>query len=594
MKFLPRIRQVLGRYKDASLVKKMLFGYLILILIPCLLFIVALSRQYLTQQCDRFLADEQRAMQQEHGNFMNRISQIEGYHVLFQNEKTVLQYLGGQYQNAAEELFYYTADIKPVFSYLLSSDTNVAQASVYTLRKPHVSLPVHLLYRPETAAILPAMPTYGLWDTAYDEAAGLTMTFRVPIFTSDFYKRIGYVELSLTPNVVPSYLYAPNSIGHRFIQIDDAWYLITSSSLVPVEASGEAADLLATFLSAPEQLRDSNSFRYQRLLANRIQFSNLNAEVVSLTAQNRLPGLGAFRTQLLLLITLFLLLSLLYFLVISSFTTRLRKFSHYIAKTDYNFLAAYEVPTARDEVGQVITAYNQMVTRIRDLLSDLNIAELKKNEANYFALQAQMQPHFLYNTLETARMMAESNNDEEVADFLVNIGTVIRYSFTSVERDVTLQTELDIVGKYLAIYKTSLGPALAYRITAEEDFSAVRCPPFLLQPLVENSIKHGTRPGRAPLHIHINARWVKGQLALTVSDDGQGIDEKALTIIHQVLAGNADPADIPQRGSGLGLRSIITRLASFYGSAACFRVESTPNHGTTCCITIPQEEESLL
>lgn len=536
-------RHFSGIYKNMSLVKKMLLGYFVLILLPYVLFLFTLTDSYLTGQYDRFLADEQRSMQQQHATFMNRISQTQGYYTLFQSEKSILNYLTGAYRTESDELFYYNSDIRPLFAYLFSSDSDIQQITVYSSRKPLVALPTHVLYNEDVTKTVNALPVSGIWQFTESDSGACELIYQVPIFTADFYKRIGYLEIKLNSEVIAEFFHASNINSNRYLNFQGTWYSISENSILPLAESTEDR-YLAQYLEIIGENPDFNSFRQQRTLFNRIHISSMDVQILSVTPGNALGGLGEFWGQLLLMAVLFLLLSFLYYVVISSFTRKLRLFSRYISKTDYHFLEEYETVPSKDEIGQVITSYNKMIRRIRDLVTDLNISEMKKNEANYFALQAQMQPHFLYNSLETSRMMAESNDDEDVADFLYNLGTVIRYSFAAATTEVPLQRELDIVTKYLEIYKASFGDSLNYTIKTKGDFSTVFCPAFLVQPLVENSIKHGIHCDHRMLSIVLSAEKQEGETVIFVRDNGRGIDETLLRTIRQVLAGKRDPSAI--------------------------------------------------
>ena len=164
-----------------------------------------------------------------------------------------------------------------------------------------------------------------------------------------------------------------------------------------------------------------------------------------------------------------------------------------------------------------------MIIRIRDLISDLNIAELKKKEADFYALQAQIKPHFIYNALETVRMTAEINDDEEVADLTYSLGCFIRYNLTTGSEDSTLDKEFENAENYLQIYKVSLGSRLDYSLDYNQSISEIRCPAFILQPLVENCIHHGLSDAKTSIKIDIYTNETPDEMCVTIADNGTGI-----------------------------------------------------------------------
>ncbi len=580
-------------YRSRNLFQKMFFGYLILILIPFTIFIIYLILNYQQQKFSKYLDDEQRLMQQEDTNFFKRLSQIEGYQFLFHNNKALINYLNGTYLTVSEELFYYTSEIRPLFSYITASDRYISDIMVYSKYKPLVPLPSQLLYREDASNTLETLQLKGEWSSP-EVDGNISLIFEVPIYKEDHFKRIGYIHIRLGSNIFTDYFQPDQNSQIRYLKSGNNWFMLEDKKVVKITNPNKDS-LLAHYLRVERDYENVSSFRDGGLLVNKQKIDQTDCLLVYITPQASLSGLSEFKTPILVMTALFLLLSYLYYLIISSFTYRLKRFSKYIAKTDHNFLKEYKDEISSDEIGQVINFYNTMVRKISNLITDLHISEMKKSEANYFALQAQMHPHFLYNSLETARMMAEAGNDEPVSNFLYNLGGVIRYSFSSAStKIVNIHLEIETVIKYLELYKASSNEQIDYCVTTQGDLSLINCPPFILQPLVENSIKHGVGANSAKIFIKVLASTDGKQTVITVTDNGIGIAPDTLETINLVLKGEIEPDIIQKTGSGcLGLRSIIKRIQDFYSDRALFTLESIQGSGTEIRIMITEKGDKF-
>ncbi len=573
-------------YRSRNLFQKMFFGYFILILIPFTVFIIFLMTNYQQQKFIKYLADEQRVMQQENTNFLKRLSQVEGYQFLFHNNKPLMNYLNGTYSTVSDEIFYFTSEIRPLFSFITASDRYISDILVYSKYKPLVPLPSQLLYQEDAALTIEILPLKGEW-TSPETDDNISLIFRVPIYNADHFKRIGSMQIRLEGSIFADYFLPAQNNRIRYLCSGSNWYILEDKKVIKI-TDPEKDTLLNHYLKIDKDHDTSGSYRYGGLLVNKQSIDQTECLLVYITPQTSLSGLSEFQTPLLIMTALFLLLSCLYYFIISSFTYRLKRFAKYISRTNYNFLKEYTDEISNDEIGQVINFYNSMVRKISNLISDLHISEIKKSEANYYALQAQMQPHFLYNSLETARMMAEAANDEPVSNFLFNLGGVIRYSFSSASaKNVNLYLELQTVKKYLELYKASSTGQIDYCVTTEGDLSAIDCPPFILQPLVENSIKHGVGKNSAKLFIDVTVKTDGIHTVITVSDNGIGIPSDTLETIKSVLKGEVEPDIIQKTGSGcLGLRSIIKRIRDFYSDRALLTLDSIQGSGTSIQIKI--------
>ncbi|MFD0670782.1 sensor histidine kinase [Cohnella sp. GCM10027633] len=243
----------------------------------------------------------------------------------------------------------------------------------------------------------------------------------------------------------------------------------------------------------------------------------------------------------------------------------------------------------RDEIGVVGSAFNRMVTRVRSLIDDVYKAGQRKNEAELEALQNQINPHFIYNTLESIRMTAVINDDTEVSDMTQLLGKLLRYGIGSGTETVPLSKELEHLEIYLQLLNYRYG-SNRFALSLEADRMDMQSPvmKLLFQPIVENAVYHGMDESKPNMTIRLRCEEAGPDRLYTISDDGVGMDEATLRRLRAAL-------DDPERktsegGRGIGMRNVHERLKLRFGENYGITVESAPGVGTDVTVRIPIEQ----
>ncbi|MCC3372130.1 sensor histidine kinase [Cohnella sp. REN36] len=242
----------------------------------------------------------------------------------------------------------------------------------------------------------------------------------------------------------------------------------------------------------------------------------------------------------------------------------------------------------RDEVGMLGRHFNIMVTRVRDLLEEVKLTQTRKKEAEYAALQSQINPHFIYNTLEMIRMRAELNDDEEVAEMTFTLGKLLRYGVNHEEQLATVGQELDHLNNYLALQNMRFSNRYRLVVDIPERDRALGCVKLMFQPIVENAIHHGFKHKLEGGTLRIDVRHEGMDVVFTVADDGAGMDEERLKALREHVAGHRALA---APGRGIGLRNVHERIKLQYGEAYGLHIESRAGEGTVVSIRLPAIRE---
>lgn len=239
-----------------------------------------------------------------------------------------------------------------------------------------------------------------------------------------------------------------------------------------------------------------------------------------------------------------------------------------------------------DEIGQLGAGYNIMVGRVRELVDDMYAAQLKQKDAELKVLQSQINPHFLYNTLNTIAWTAEKNGDKVVGEMIYALSAIFTISLSQGRDTITLQDEFKLVEHYLFLQQMRFKDRLSYELELDPALADYPIPKLLLQPLVENSVVHGIEPLTDDLgYVHVHASADDSSLRIEITDNGVGIEKNKLDDMAIGLrTGGLTPA---RNGDSFALYNIGERIRMFYGDGALIDIHSEPGFGTRIILTLP-------
>lgn len=237
--------------------------------------------------------------------------------------------------------------------------------------------------------------------------------------------------------------------------------------------------------------------------------------------------------------------------------------------------------STEDEIGQLGHGYNVMVQRIEELINDVYNTKLKQKEAELKALQEQINPHFLYNTLDMIFWSARKQGDNDLSEMVYSLSRMFRLRLNNGHDRITLEQELELVSHYLHLQRYRFKDRFVFEINAFPGLKQQLIPKLLIQPLVENAVVHGIEPLNGGGLIQVTCETELSFLRIQVTDNGAGISEQRLL---QLIGGS------PTESPGYALRNIQERLALAYGGEASLHIESTEGRGTTVTLRIPRTE----
>lgn len=245
----------------------------------------------------------------------------------------------------------------------------------------------------------------------------------------------------------------------------------------------------------------------------------------------------------------------------------------------------------RDEISESYKDFYKMVVAIKKLIDEVYIKELEQKkliveqkDAQFKMLASQINPHFLYNTLETIRMRAFCNGDKELADIVKKLGKIMRRNLEVTNNVVSLKSELEMIEGYLDIQSLRFKGKVEYKFEIEVEIEKYKILPLLLQPIVENAFKHGLEASTSIGEIKISIYDEVGYLIIEVSDNGVGIDKERLDFINEKLESYKN-----NNSKSIGISNVNERIKMFYGEEYGLYILSARDIGTKVIMLLPSE-----
>lgn len=264
-----------------------------------------------------------------------------------------------------------------------------------------------------------------------------------------------------------------------------------------------------------------------------------------------------------------------------------------------NMEVDFPIVETGDEVTSVAKACNKMIESIRNYIeetkknyereSELVANELRiKNdlkEAQLKYLQAQINPHFLFNSLNAGAQLAMMEGAEKACMFIQNMADFFRYNVRKIDKDVTLKEELQLVDSYIYILNVRFSGDIHFTKQIDERFLSVSMPSMILQPIIENAVNHGIREKEGDGQIQLIVYGNEEDICIEICDNGVGIAPQTAA---KIMRGESAHSKSGRDSEGIGLDNVINRMKSYYGRQHVLYIERGENGGTVVTLYIPK------
>lgn len=252
-------------------------------------------------------------------------------------------------------------------------------------------------------------------------------------------------------------------------------------------------------------------------------------------------------------------------------------FIHHLEQNNFNGRLSLKTD---DEIGELARSFNAMLDSVQE-------NQILRRQAQLNALQKQIDPHFLFNTLEAVKALAIRQDTQAVCSALQSLGDMFRYNTNRDNSSVTtLQSELRHIRNYLLIQRLRFGERLCYEIQAQEELLECSTLKFILQPIVENSIRYAMEPMECSYLLRITVRAQGEDVLIEIADNGPGIERERLERLRRFLENEGEQGDF-----GIGMKNIAQRLRLHFPGPYGLTIDSGEGMGTTVCLLFPKRVE---
>ncbi len=416
---------------------------------------------------------------------------------------------------------------------------------------------------------------------------GARLTFNRTIRDKSSLKCIGYI----------SFIYDQDALQKQintFINTDTRFVIVLNEENEVIAHNGKSAETLQSAIEqsltiAPNESETLNVTGIGKALVSNYLCKSENWRIICVVAREQLIRSQSLTRQFILLLGI---LSIAIAVGVQTVTSRrivkpIKKIVdtvHRVEAGDYSTPADVET---NDEIKYLADSVNSMIHKTDVLINQNLRGEIRFRDAQLIALQAQINPHFLYNTLECINILAQMGRKEDVRRVTLAFSNMMK-SLISSRKMVTIQEELDYSKELIEIYQVLLGDRLVCSFEVDPEFASVEIPRLMIQPIIENAVLHGIKPSQRKGHLNVGVSLSERGILLFVSDDGCGIPADQVAAI---LSYYRNPGEENKEEIGFGLRNVIDRIKLLYGDAASFSIQSSVNWGTTVHITIPYGQE---
>ena len=282
-------------------------------------------------------------------------------------------------------------------------------------------------------------------------------------------------------------------------------------------------------------------------------------------------------------------------LISNSLRNRVKLINTYLDKVKNEEFNVIDKVEGKDEIGSLIESYNLMVLKIKELIevvfkedAEKKLLQLAKKQSELKALQSQVNPHFMFNTLETIRMRSLIKKEEETAEIIEKLSMILRKTINWGDDNITIQEEMMFVKNYIDIQKYRFGEKLSYNFYIQEECNNFKIPKLSILTFVENSCVHGVQDSEDNTSINVSVFKDMEYLYIEISDTGEGISKDMLNEIRRKI--KEANFELFNESKSIGMFNAFIRMKMYFNNNIFFEIESKEKEGTDITLKIAMVE----
>lgn len=558
------------KIRNRKLTEKLMIIYLMFVFLPCILTVYVMNINYYQVLWEKYYHNAENAYFSEVDNLELRLHDIEKVLVYFSANSILLEYADTSDMTIADSVYEYLKYFVSAFQNAKNSSQFITSVTMYTRAEHLFEMSGILENLEEDSVPEEALASIaGCWIIEQDRET-VVLNYYKPIYTAGYGKFLGIIKVSA------DLLLLMNCFNEEHI------YFSSEEHGIHFVKSGEEIKLL----SALQQDSISEGSRYTYI-------STRESTVLDGVFLTEISMQEDFLYSLMIVILPSLLMLMLFPLIHQGMLfkqmKRISGLSEYISHIHTVDPDPYrEEYEYGDEIGTLIWVYNNNICEINRLIKEVDIAELQRKDSEFYALQAQIKPHFLYNTLENIRMTAEQEKGLRASSMLEILGSYMRYGLKKNLKYTLLTSELQHIKYYQQLMDIRFPGKIKLKIAVYADISEITCPYLIFQPIIENAIKHGMEEDGA-IDIWVEICEVKEErkqkdIEIIIGNNGYRIQEERLKELKEQLVHGVSDMD-----GHVGLNNINFRLITCYGHDYYMRIDNGKEEGCQFIIYLPHK-----
>ncbi len=580
-----RVREIHSRLKlvNISIRTKLLLIYLFCVLIPTIIFSSTIYTSTLQSAQKEKLILVRQSLERITNNIgENAVSAIELSNIIYPDE-AMYEHINRLYTDRKLCLDEYNAYLKDAWNKILPYNTNIVLFTVYTDNDTLLN-GSHLRRVESTVKQADWYEKYSATDGATGFLAHTDQVFAgsAKMKSVSFFRKINYLyspkyhhflKITFQPNMLDKILDKDPLPGVVYV-LDNNSHIVTQTKQEDKTSQDELGfpvfnEAVATegHITLEVPIRSMEGWRVVCVLDGDFAGEAFRQSWLQMMA---------------VIVTTTVFASLIIYMISASLYKRIAMLVEHMGKVgreEYNLIPEHN--KGNDEVGLLITSMNRMIAKIRLLVEDVYKAkiretqlELLKKQSELNALQGQVNPHFMFNVLETIRLKAYLRNEFETSRIVKYMSRLFRKLLTWNDDLIELSEELGFIKEYLEIQQYRYEEELNFEITADPQIMGIKIPKMTLQTLVDNACEHGFSESSGLKLVRVTAGLSGGVVELKVYDNGKGMAADKVAGLET------------EDGEGIGIKNVVGRLKLYYGEHCSFRVESVPGQFTEIILTI--------
>ncbi len=575
-------------------------GMIILFVAVCM----AVLSGILFRNMERNVVEQQRVsleykMEKNHGQILKNVESVNMSTQIFRNDTGLNHFLNrtkeGEDIPTEELISFYKRDIASL-QRMVNSNPYLYQVRVYADSDTMQEMMPILFRRSRMEKLAWAKDAsegwkFGYTDRIFEENGSMqqkSILSFVTVMTDVENGTIGILEVAMEMETMFPGLYEQED-GMFSCFIDEKGKRYDGSG------SARAAELMDIILAQNEASENQEAYYTEidgeKLIVGYMPVKELNGMFVC--AQTITGAVGeVFRMRDIFIVAMAALLVALAFLINRIVKGVLRKFYEIIAsirEIQNGNLDVVIEDCGKDEMGELGAQINKMMERIRQLMEDNLRRELLAKDSEIRALQNQINAHFIYNVLESIKMMAEIEEKYEISDAITALGRLLRYSMKWVSGNVTVREEIEYIRNYLALINLRFDYEIFLSLNVSEEVMLQEIPKMSLQPIVENAIYHGIEQLAEDTTIYIKGSISGTDCAIEITDAGKGMTEEEVRKLYGRITGEISAGG--GSGNGIGLKNVQDRIHMNFGEEYGIEIASRLGCYTKVIVRIPKRHE---